>query len=263
MAAEIRLRAKRRVGEISKTLDKAPPGPKDTSHSRDVITKAEALKHAGVSKSEAHRCEQLASVDKREFEAFIADRNEVKEVVSSDQLLKQVTQGKPHVTHNSGENEWYTPTSITKAAADVMGGIDLDPASCEAANRAVGAECYYSLSDNGLTTDWFGRVWLNPPYKQPAVSQFCEKTIKELLNGNVSEAIVLTNNFTETEAGQKLLTMSDAVCFHAQRIKFIDTDGAESGAPLQGQMLVYVGPNKIKFVEIFSAFGVVLNGSTG
>lgn len=93
MAAEIRLRAKRRVGEISKSLETAPPGPqpKDASQRRDVTKKRDALKAAGVSKDEAHRCEKLASVPKEEFEEYIEKTNKAGRVVSSDEIAKRVT----------------------------------------------------------------------------------------------------------------------------------------------------------------------------
>ncbi len=44
-----------------------------------------------------------------------------------------------------------------------MGRIDLDPASCEAANAVVRAPKIFTARDNGFTREWNGRVLLNPP----------------------------------------------------------------------------------------------------
>jgi hypothetical protein len=51
---------------------------------------------------------------------------------------------RPHVSQNSGENEWYTPANYIEASRMVMGSIDLDPASSETANRTVCATAYYT-----------------------------------------------------------------------------------------------------------------------
>lgn len=67
------------------------------------------------------------------------------------------------VRHASDTNEHFTPPVAVEPARDVLGSIDLDPASCSIANRVIRATRIFTKADNGLGRPWSGRVWLNCP----------------------------------------------------------------------------------------------------
>lgn len=207
----------------------------------------------------------------RTYERGKALLEEVEQEPDADELLERIESGaidlpdvrqelrdrRPHVANNSGENEWYTPPQFTAAARQVMGGIDIDPASCAKANETVHAYHYFDAEVDGLKQFWSGRVYLNPPYAQPFIQQFCEKLVWHVGEGEVEQAIVLVNNATETGWFQHLLTRAAAMAFPKGRIKYLDASGRPAGAPLQGQAFVYFGPRDkaLQFVSVFREFG--------
>lgn len=165
-------------------------------------------------------------------------------------------QTKPHVSYNSGNNEWYTPQQYIDAARSVLGEIELDPASNDAANKVIQAATYYTIEDDGLVQDWFGRVWMNPPYAKGLVERFAEKLVYHHEAGDVPEAIVLVNNATETNWFRCLAAASKAICFPSSRVRFWNPDG-ESSEPLQGQAILYMGDDIEAFVFEFKQFGLL------
>lgn len=182
----------------------------------------------------------------------------VQQVQAGRPAAEVIREYKPHVAHNSGNNEWYTPADIIEAARQAMGGIDCDPASCELANVTVKASVYYTAEQDGLTQQWNGSVWMNPPYAQPHCADFCAKLVEEVDSQRVQQACVLVNNATETQWFQMLLSYADAVCFPRGRVRFIDADGKQTGAPLQGQAILYLGDNVSAFIAAFNSFGPLL-----
>ena len=54
----------------------------------------------------------------------------------------------------SGEVEWYTPSDVVEDVREVMGVIDLDPASNDTAQQVVRASIYYTVETNGLAQEW-------------------------------------------------------------------------------------------------------------
>jgi phage N-6-adenine-methyltransferase len=162
-----------------------------------------------------------------------------------------------HRAQGTGENEWYTPGQYIEAARSLMGGIDLDPASSDLAQRTVGADAYFTKADDGLAREWAGRVWLNPPYAQPAIQHFADKVVAEVRAGRVTEAVVLTHNYTDTAWFHNMAADCSAICFTRGRIGFVAPDGKRA-APTQGQAFFYFGPRPEAFAEAFGAFGFVM-----
>lgn len=175
------------------------------------------------------------------------------------EAAKAVREGKsPHVAHNSGNNEWYTPQEYIKAAREVLGDIDLDPASSDIANQTVQATHYLTAEVDGLAHEWSGRVWMNPPYSSDLIGQFISKLIQHYDEGKIEAAIVLVNNATETRWFQELAQNAFAICFPKGRIKYLDSSGTPANTPLQGQAFIYFGENADLFKAVFQQFGVVL-----
>ena len=159
-----------------------------------------------------------------------------------------------------GPVEWYTPEHVIDAAAQVMGDIDLDPASNANANRIVNALNFYTKDDNGLEQPWVGRVWLNPPYDN--VGPWVEKLIAEYEAGNVSEAVLLVNANTETRWFERLWNYS--ICFIRGRLKFWNPEKTTGvGAP-HGNAAIYVGPHSgaERFAEEFKKLGTVFQDTS-
>src|SRR5215204_2535296 len=140
----------------------------------------------------------------------------------------------------TGENEWFTPAEHIELARAVLGEIDLDPASHAKAQKVVKAKQYLTKADNGLAGEWRGRVWLNPPYAQPAIAEFVSKMCAERLANRVSAAIMLTHNYTDTAWFHEAAGVADAICFTRGRVKFYEPGGAIA-APTQGQAFFYFG----------------------
>lgn len=161
-----------------------------------------------------------------------------------------------HRALGTHENEWYTPAQYVEAARQVMGEIDLDPASNAQAQRWIKAKQFFTKEQNGLDKQWIGRVWLNPPYAQPAIAHFCEKMVEEFKAGRVVEAVMLTHNYTDTSWFHLAESACTALCFTRGRIKFVDPSG-DVCAPTQGQAFFYYGDRPQVFAEVFRNVGFV------
>lgn len=129
-----------------------------------------------------------------------------------------------HQSSNMGTDEWLTPPYILNQ----LGTFDLDP--CAPIIRPWDtAKKHYTIEDNGLTKEWNGRVWCNPPYGLEA-SKWLNKLAK---HGN---GIALIFARTETKMFfDHVWNKADAVLFLEGRLFFHYVTGekakANAGAP--------------------------------
>lgn len=152
-------------------------------------------------------------------------------------------------------DECYTPADWLRCAREVLGTIDLDPASCSDAQALVRARRFFAIEHDGLARKWRGRVWLNPPYSRPG--PWVDKLIASYQSGEVSAALALLNART----GSAWFHALAAVAWRVEKRKRIRFYGPGSGKGGHGRMdsaFFYLGPDPARFVAVFGVFGLVV-----
>lgn len=131
-----------------------------------------------------------------------------------------------HHSARAKTTTWLTPPHVLAA----LGGaesFDLDPCAFPGWPTARAG---ISLPANGLTAEWFGRVWLNPPYTDGELV----KWMRRLADHGRGTALIFAR--TETEAFQEVVFgRAHGLLFLAGRLNFHLPDGrramANAGAP--------------------------------
>lgn len=157
--------------------------------------------------------------------------------------------------------EWYTPPEYVQLAREVLGDIDLDPASAALPQSWIRAGQFYTEREDGLTRPWYGRVWLNPPYgktrNKSNMDVWASKLEAEYGAGRVTAAVLLINS-THGYAWYERLWTRYPVCCARERIRFIDAEGRQAGEAKRGQTFLYMGTDLAAFARVFSAIGRVI-----
>ena len=129
-------------------------------------------------------------------------------------------------------DDWYTPKWII----DTLGPFDLDPCAPPFSVRPYDiALKAYTKEDDGLSRDWEGIVWMNPPYSRVLLRQFCEKMAQH------DNGIALLVNRQDNLLWQEVIfPTAKSMIFMRHRVKFIRPDGT-TGSPFFGSCLVAWG----------------------
>lgn len=241
--------------EIEHTVDFSTDIPSTDSEETIEVSepkikpKSEVIKEIGFSQKQAEQLQQM-SKNPDAVRAAMAKARESGDIVSQSAVLKEIKKSKIPILQNSGNNERYTPKEYIDAAREVLGNIDLDPASSELANEVVKADNIYTAEDDGLIQEWYGNIWLNPPYAKDLLPKFADKFAESEFN----QAIILVHNATETKWFLKFINKASAVVFPTGRVD-CKTPGENLSQPLQGSAVIYSGENPEHFLEVFKKFG--------
>lgn len=134
--------------------------------------------------------------------------------------------------------EWLTPPELVQK----LGEFDLDP--CSPINAPfLHATNNFTTNDDGLSKDWFGRVYLNPPYGR-GMELWMEK-LKYHGNG-----IALIFARTETKCFfEHVWNDADAVLFVKGRIRFYHVTGIQAGTSGAPSVFIAYGKENAELLK--------------
>jgi|TARA_R100001530_G_scaffold17170_3_gene14913 hypothetical protein len=195
--------------------------------------------------------------------------------------------GVPRGNYRSEEYEWISNRDLVDSAHLLLGSIDLDPASSKIANEYVGADKYYTPTDDGLNAqEWHGNVYLFPPsqtyfwHKQsyrwkptrglsPTLTSghaIWWKTLKrKWLEGKVEQAIYYSNFIDMTMYCQDIFDYP--VCIMKSRptlIRHYYADDSFVSKTTGTSIVVYLQPHTriqeatSEFIDLYSEKGRIL-----
>lgn len=135
-------------------------------------------------------------------------------------------------------DEYYTPISLIES----LGHFDYDP--CTPKNpKWRTADIMLTKEDDGLAHDWHGRVWLNPPYSAPLISQFMQKMAK-----HGSGIALVVPKFGSKMFREWVFPYAKGIFILDKRIKFYDINWIQQKSPICQSVLIAYSEDDISAI---------------
>lgn len=145
-----------------------------------------------------------------------------------------------NVHFSSNSDEWYTPDNFFNKYNDIY-NFNLDTACTKENAKCVN---YYTEQDDGLSKDWIGSVWCNPPYSK--IANWIKKAYEEHIKHG-STIVMLIPARPDTKAWRDYIVNKATIHFVTGRLKF---GGSKNSAPFPSAVIIYSKQSpEIKWVE--------------
>lgn len=148
---------------------------------------------------------------------------------------------------SSPSDEWISPPEIL----DALGSFDLDP--CAHLRSETAIERFF---DDGLAADWWGRIWLNPPYSNVA------PWLRRMAGHNRGTAFLYAK--TDIRAWHNFVwPVATAMFFFRGRVRFLKPDGTAPNSGKSPSVLIAYGvddADRLEAARFDGAFVPLLTG---
>lgn len=138
-------------------------------------------------------------------------------------------------TNTKNNDEWLTPPGLIES----LGEFDLDPCAPIVRPWDMAKKHYCHLED-GLSHEWHGRVWCNPPYGRDTFL-WLDRLAEH------GDGIALIFARTETKGfHRQIWEKADAIFFFEGRLKFHYVDGRQGDSANAPSCLVAYGAGNVE-----------------
>lgn len=154
-------------------------------------------------------------------------------------------------------DRYFTSPEILELVLQQFGEVDLDPCWDPDPGCIVQAKQVFDIrrGEDGLSLDWTGKVFLNPPYSEP--SPWLARAALHARQGG--EVLAIVNAACGTSYWMRHVWPHCRVCFLAPRPKFSRPGGKETWNTNESAVLYY-GPNRQRFREVWQGRGQIVGG---
>lgn len=136
-------------------------------------------------------------------------------------------------------DEWETPPEFFEGVKSYF-GLDIDVCASESNHKL---EKYYTIKENGLSKEWKGKCWCNPPYSNQ--KPWIEKSIESVIK-NDAEVFMLIPMSPETKYYNELVLDSNytfSIYLIKGRLSFLQ-DKKKIGSPRFASCLIHFRKKK-------------------